>query len=384
MNFDNIIIRKQTNCFKWDANKQFFGTDDVLPLWVADMDFPVADCIQNAIVERTKHNIYGYTFRPHSYYEAFQNWLANRYHWNVERKWLLDNPAIVPAINIAIQTFTEKEDKVLVQTPVYHPFLHAVRNNSRTLVISELQLIDNHYEMDFQDLETQFQDGVKMMLLCSPHNPVGRVWTKKELQKLLSLAKKYDVLIISDEIHADLAFSAFPHTPIQTLASDEQKIITLMSPGKVFNIAGICHSIAIISNLLIREQFALAMKKLHLELGTIFGIIAFETAYSEGEDWWQELISYLEKNYHFLCDTISRELPKIKVIRSEGTYLAWMDFREYGLSHKELVRKLINEAKLGLNDGSIFGENGEGFMRLNFACPCSILEEAMNRLKPAF
>jgi len=384
MNFDTVINRNNTNCFKWDFRENLFGTNEVLPLWVADMDFPVAKCIQDTVLERTKHPLYGYTFRPDSYYQAFTEWMKKHYDWSIERKWLLDNPAIVPAINVAIQTFTKKNDKILIQTPVYPPFIHSIKNNERTLIISELILQNNHYEMDFSDLESHFKSGVKMMLFCSPHNPVGRVWKKDELGKLLNLAAKYDVLLISDDIHADLAFSAFPHIPIQTLAAQNQKIITLMSPGKVFNIAGICHSLAIIPNPNIRNQFALAFKKLHMELGTIFGISAFEAAYREGESWWQELIPYLENNYNYLKNELAIHLPKIKVIDSEGTYLAWLDFREYELEQKELVSKIINEAKLGLNDGISFGTNGAGFMRLNFACSKVLLEEAMKRLKNTF
>jgi cystathionine beta-lyase len=384
MNFNQVINRKQTNCFKWDMNQQIFGQADVLPLWVADMDFSVADCIQEAIVERTKHTIYGYTFYPESYYEAFINWQKRRFNWHIQREWLLGNPALVPAINIAIQTFTEKNDKILIQTPVYHPFIHSVKNNQRTLLISELILRENHYMIDFNDLEKQFRNGVKMMLLCSPHNPVGRVWKQEELEKLLYLAKEYNVLIVSDEIHADLAFSNFMHIPIQTIANHEQQIITLMSPGKVFNIAGICHSMAIIPNSKIRKKFTLALKKLHLETGTIFGITAFEAAYQDGENWWKELILYLEDNYDFLKYELNKKLPKIKLVKSEGTYLAWLDFREYGFSQKELVAKLVHEAKLGLNDGTIFGNNGAGFMRLNFGCPRSTLEDAVTRLKKTF
>ena len=377
-NFDEAINRSHTNCYKWDFLQDKFNSSDLLPLWVADMDFPIAEEIQLALQERLKHPVYGYSFRSDVYYNSFIKWMKNRFHFSINREDIIDNPGVVPALNIAIQTFTKIGDKILIQTPIYPPFIESVNLNKRSLVISELINQDCYYTMNFDDIEAKFRTGVKMMLLCSPHNPVGRVWQSNELKQLLYLANKYHVMIVSDEIHADLVFK--PHTPMLTLPDSEEKVIILTSPGKTFNIAGICGSFAIIKNKKIRNEFENSLQNLHLFLGNIFGMVAMEAAYCYGDKWLSEVLHYLQANYKFLRNFLDQTFPEVQVTILEGTYLSWLDFKQLGFTHNELVNRLINHCKVGLNSGTDFGKIGNGFMRLNFACSRSTLEKALNRI----
>ncbi|MBN1327476.1 MAG: PatB family C-S lyase [Candidatus Cloacimonetes bacterium] len=384
MNFDNKINRLGTDCYKWDGMQEKFGRTDLLPLWVADMDFPAADVIIDALAERVRHGVFGYTFRPETYYQSIINWHNQRHSSVIERSWILDLPGVVPGICLALQAIISSGDRVLIQTPVYDPFFQAVQDNGGELVVSPLKLVNNHYEIDFTDLEIKLANDVKVMLFCSPHNPVGRVWNLQELSRICELCVKNDVLLIADEIHSDLIFEPYRHIPAATISEEiKQRIIVLNAPSKTFNIAGLTTSYAVIPSEEIRRKVNEMIEKNHLILGNIFGNLALQTAYQQGAQWLDQLLIYLQNNYCFLRDYITREIPAVRVIRMEGTYLAWLDFREFGLNDSDLEKLLVDKAKIGLTPGIQYGQNGSGFMRLNFGCPRNILEQTLIRMKHA-
>ena len=282
--FDQIIDRKNTKCYKWDYNKEIFGKEELLSMWVADMDFQAPQEVLEVIQKRVDHGIFGYTGITDSFYDSIINWMKVRFNWEIKKDWIIATPGIVPSINLAIQTYTEKNDKILVQTPVYYPFFTSIKNNKRTLIVSELKLIDDHYEMDFEDLENKLADDVKMMILCSPHNPVSRVWKLEELQRVSELCLKYNVLLISDEIHSDLVFSNYNHIPIPTISKQiAENSITMFAPSKTFNVAGLSLSFIIIPNKKIRAKFQRTLRNLGLHLSNLFGIEALETSYKYGQ-----------------------------------------------------------------------------------------------------
>ena len=382
--FDNTIDRKNTKCYQWDYNQEIFGKEDVISLWVADMDFEVPFSVQKALSERIKHPVLGYTGEPKSYFLSFINWLDKQFNWKIEKDWMITTPGIVPSINFAIQTYTEPKDKILIQEPVYYPFSESIKNNDRILVNSTLQLIGDRYEMDFNDLKKKLADNVKMMILCSPHNPVGRVWKRNELERVGKLCLQNNVLLISDEIHSDLVLNGNKHIPISTLSPEINNItISMFAPSKTFNLAGLSTSTIVIPNKKLRIQYKQYLKKLGLHLGNIFGIEAYEAAYTEGEEWLKQLLKYIESNYKFVVNYLIENIPQIVPVELEGTYLMWLDCRKLGLPQNKLVELFVHKAGLGLNDGSKFGNGGVGFMRLNIACSRSLLEEALDRLKKA-
>lgn len=381
-NFDKYIDRKNTNSTKWDYNSFFFGREDVLPMWVADMDFESPPEVREAMLRSVEHGIYGYFQRSDGYYRSIINWLYKRHRWRIDREWIVSTPGVVTALNIAIITYTSPGDKVLIQTPVYPPFYNVVRNNGRQLVTNSLKEEDGRYTMDFDDLETKMRDDVKMMILCSPHNPVGRVWNREELEKVCNLCYKYGVLLVSDEIHSDIVYDGYEHRPIATICSEMlDNSITCIAPSKTFNIAGLEESTIIIPNENLRRKFQNTIKKIGIGGGNIFGVTALEAAYTYGEQWLDELLAYLQGNLDYLNDSLKRNKSGVKFYMPEGTYLVWLDFRSTGLLGDELSRFIIDEAKLGLNDGRDFGEEGNGFMRMNIACPRAILREGIDRLK---
>ncbi|MBN2460038.1 MAG: PatB family C-S lyase [Candidatus Cloacimonetes bacterium] len=380
--FDNSPGRGGTNCYKWDFLFQKFGDEDLLPLWVADMDLVTARPIVTALCQRAQHGIYGYSFRPDSYYQAIKGWYERRHAWEISTDWIVDSPGVVPAINFALQAYTSPGDRILVQTPVYDPFFEAVVSNNRILLKSSLILENNHYRIDFDDMKQKLSQDVKVLIFCSPHNPVGRVWRKSELLHLLALCVEHQVLVLSDEIHSDIIFPEFRHIPLASLAGSYQKnIITFNAPSKTFNVAGLMNSYVLIPDSDLREGFRNILVQNHLLEGNIFGMIALEAAYTSGEEWLNQLIGYLESNYAFLCDFIETEIPFLRVIEMEGTYLAWLDFRALGFSDTELAEIIVKKARIALTRGSQYGKEGEGFMRLNFACPRYFLETVLLRLK---
>lgn len=382
--FDAIIDRKGTSSVKWDYLDRVFKNTEVIPMWVADMDFTAPQQVIDVIVERAKHGVYGYTEKPSSFYLSAAEWLKRRHGWNIDSKWITVCPGVVPTLNFCILALTEPGDKVLLQSPVYPPFFASIRNNGRILVDNPLKLQDDKYVMDYEDLESKLSDGVKLMLLCSPHNPVGRVWSREELLKVGELCIKYDVAIVSDEIHSDLIFSGCKHTPLASLSEKlGERTITCIAPSKTFNIAGFGTSMAITSNESIKKKLDSYLNKLGIEMTNLFGITALETAYNHGGEWLDQVLAYLEGNLDFLMEYLNSHIPQIKASRPEGTYLVWLDCRGLGMRQKELADFLTNKARVGLNDGTPFGPGEEGFMRMNIACPRSALEEGLNRIKRA-
>jgi len=382
--FDAIVNRENTGCRKWDGRKTVFGTDDVLPMWIADMDFQSPPAVIEALKKCAAHGVYGYPLHSETYYSAIMNWMEQRYGCPIEREWILDTPGVVPAINLAIQAFTRPCDKIIIQPPVYPPFYSTIVKNRRQVVENPLVVENGRYVMDFRDLEKKMQLGIKMLILASPHNPVGRIWTKDELQTLANLCLRHNVLILSDEIHGDFIFKGHRYIPMRSLSPEiARSTITCIAPSKSFNIAGLKTAVTIISNRKLRELFHDALEAIHIADGNIFGIAALEAAYRYGGEWLDDLQNYLEENSNFLTQFIKNNIPGIRMIKPEGTYLAWLDCQELGLTQPELRDFFVQKAKVGLNDGLAFGRQGEGFMRLNFGCPRETLRDGLERIEKA-
>lgn len=375
--FDEVIDRKGTCSEKWDGLKKHFGTDDVLPMWVADMDFKSPPEVIKLIVERSKHGIFGYPVRTESYYEAIINWVRERYGWEIKGDWIVDVPSVMPGIAAAILAFTSQGDSVMIQPPVYPPFFEVIESLDRQVLPNRLQLGEK-WHMDFSELESQLPSA-KAFLLCNPHNPVGRVWTAEDLLSLSRACLKAGVPILSDDIHCDFVYPGHKYTPLASL--DEESLmntVTFMSASKTFNIAGFKNAYAIVPNAEMREKLSKILKGLHFGSGDLFGILGLEVAYRYGKDWLDELILYLEENRDIAVSALQK--AGVDVISPEGTYLLWLDLRKLGLSQDELMKFLIEKAKLGLNDGLNFGPDGAGFVRMNIGCPRKILREGINRL----
>ena len=383
-NFNKGIDRSNTGAIKYEARETVFGTPDVMPMWVADMEFRSPDCIIKAMEQRLHHGIFGYTFRMDGFFSSIIYWLKKRHDWAVKKDWILFSPGVVPSINIAVQAFTAPGDKIIVQPPVYYPFFSAVKDNGREICYNPLQLVNGEYRMDIEGLEKQIDKKVKMILLCAPQNPGGRVWTKDELQKLCAVCLKHDILIVSDEIHADLVFKGHQHTVTASLSNDiANNTITLMSPSKTFNLAGLSTAYAVIKNDTLRRQFNAVLSRLHVHHGNVFGNTALEAAYNEGENWLDELLVYLEQNISLVERFLEEHIPQIKMMRHEATYLLWLNCKDLDTGTMTLKDFFIHKAKLGLSEGSIFGQEGKGFMRMNIGCPREMVQTALNRLKKA-
>ncbi|WP_042353858.1 MalY/PatB family protein [Bacillus rubiinfantis] len=382
--FDEQIDRYNTASVKWEATKDVFGEADLWPMWVADMDFRPPEAVMEAIKKRAEHGVYGYTYIPASTKQAIEQWALKRHGWKIESSSMLFCSGVVQAISTAIQTFTEEGDRVLVQSPVYTPFFDMIENNKRIVVNAQLILKGNQYRIDFAAFEDALKQGCKLFLLCSPHNPGGRVWTKAELAKIGELCLKYNCLILSDEIHSDLVYKAYKHTPIASLSNElAENVITCIAPSKTFNIAGLQASVTIIKNKEKRERFEQTIRRQGFFSLNTFGIIAMEAAYREGEAWLEDLLDYIQSNKEIAVNFLQDNLPKITCVDSEGTYLLWLDCRGLGLSDEELRRLLIQKGQLALEPGAKYGPGGEGFVRMNIACPKDHLIEGLNRLKTA-
>ncbi|HSQ90271.1 MalY/PatB family protein [Romboutsia sp.] len=383
-NFDAVIDRSNNFAAKWSEMEQKYGTNDLLPMWVADMDFKTAPCVIDALRERVEQGIYGYTTRPASYNESIVNWVDRRYGWQIKSDWLVFSPGVIPTISILIQEMTEENDKIMIQEPVYSPFNSVVKQNKRELVISPLvKLEDGNYVMDYEDIEAKIKD-VKMFILCNPHNPVGRVWSKEELQKLGDICLKHNVKVISDEIHSDIIFKGHKHTPFASISEEfAQNSITCMAPTKTFNIAGLQMSQVILPNEKDYKILDDAFIRLDIRRNNAFSLVATEAAYNHGEDWLDEYLEYVEENMDFAVKYIKENMPSLKVRKPEGTYLLWVDFSETGLSDEEVAKALVEKGKVALNNGSSFGTGGKGYQRINLACPRSMVEEGLSRIKKA-
>ena len=383
-NFDQVIDRRGTSAIKVEGVKEIWGRDDLLPLWIADMDFATAPFVTEAIRRRLDNPVLGYTAKPDSYYQAIMNWNKNRYGLEVEKEMIHFVPGIVPGLGMALNTFTEPGDKVMIQPPVYGPFHWLNERNDRTLVTNPLKLVDGTYRMDMEAFREQVK-GCKVFILCNPHNPGGIVWTEEELQQVADICYEEGVLVFSDEIHADLTLPPHKHRPF-ALVSEKARMnsVTFMSPSKAFNMPGLTASHALVFNSKLRRKFHAFLESCEFDLGHVFAFLAVEAAYSNGTEWLDQCLAYIQGNIDYVDDFTREHTPKIKVIRPQASFLVWLDCREMGLSQEALVDFFVDKAHLALNDGTAFGQEGTGFMRLNVATSRTVLEQAMKQLAEAY
>lgn len=382
-NFDEIIDRQGTDALKLDAVKTRWGRDDLLPLWVADMDFKTPEFITNAIKERCDRGILGYTCKSNEYFDSIIQWLNNRYDWKINKEHINFTSGIVPGIAFVINCFTSIGDKVLVQAPVYHPFFLVTQHNKREVIYNPL-ILDNQFKMDIEHFKKAIK-GCKLFILCNPHNPGGRVWTKEELTIIAEICEENNTLVLSDEIHADLTFPQYTHTPFAKVSQKaKMNSIVFMSPSKAFNMAGLASSYCIIENKEIRDRFREFLNASELSEGHAFAFISVIAAYQNGSEWLNEMLTYVQENINFMDSYLKKNTPRIKIIRPQASYLVYMDCRELGLKQIDLVNFFVDKAHLALNDGAMFGKEGTGFMRLNAGCPKEVLIKALKQIKLAY
>ena len=383
LDFDKVIKRQGTGCLKYDFAKQWGMPEDILPLWVADMDFETSSYVVDALAQRLQHGVFGYTESGDSYFEAVSGWMRRHHDWEVRKEWLVKTPGVVFALAMAVRAYTDLGDAVLIQQPVYYPFSEVVRDNGRRLVSNTLYLgDDNRYHIDFEDFERKLtEEKIKLFILCNPHNPVGRVWTREELCRLGDLCVKHHVIVVSDEIHADFAFQG-KHQVFANLKKEYASIsVICTAPSKTFNLAGLVMSNIFIMDDELRRKFRAQMNGAGVSQLGVMGLVACEAAYGQGEEWYQAMMRYVKDNIDFIGQYVKENLPDVRMVEHEGTYLVWLDFRKTGLDEKALEHKIVHEAKLWLDGGAMFGEGGSGFQRVNAACPRKTLTEAMERIK---
>ena len=382
-NFDEQHLREHTNSVKYDGRLSYFGTADVIPLWVADMDFASPPAVTEALLTRAQHPVYGYSLYPDSLFEALTTWMKTRHHWSIERDWIVMSSGVVPSLYAAVLAFAAEGEGVLVQSPVYFPFFSAVTTNGRRLIENPLVLKDGRYTIDFEHLEQCAANGAKLLLFCSPHNPVGRVWTEDEQREVLRIARKYQLVVLSDEIHADLVYAQHTHIPLSTLAQADDRIITAIAPSKTFNIPGLGLSSLIIPNLAERNALQKVFNSLHLSASNPFSIAAFEAAYRFGGEWKDGLMAYLKVTHDMAIHYIQEHCHGITPINAEGTYLLWLDCRGLGMNDAELTDFFLHKAKVGMSAGTVFGKEGSGFMRMNLGAPQTTIIRALEQIKQA-
>ena len=393
MDFDEGLDRTGTDCAKWDFVDEYFDREDVLPMWVADSDWKTSDAIIQALKDRVEHGAFGYGKPGKEHDQAIVDWVDRRYDWEIDPDWIVYTNGITPSLSVSVRTFSDLGDGVVLQPPVYYPFFSVVENAGSRIVKNELKYDneENKYSIDFEDLEEKFEtcdskiergNRSSMMILCNPHNPVGRVWNENELKKIGELALDNNVMVISDEIFSDYVYEG-KHTPFSSLSEEiAQNSITMFAPTKTFNIAGLNIGIAVIPNSHLRRRFENSRERL-VKKGNIFGLVALKAAYNESEKWLEKQIDYLKENKDYAVNFVEKEIPDVEVVDPEGTFLLWMDFNKLGLGSEELEKLILDEAKVALNNGAWFRGNGEGFMRLNFACPRSTLKKGLERIKRA-
>lgn len=383
LDFDTVIDRRNTNCLKYDFAKKRGMPEDVLPMWVADMDFKTSSYVEDAITEWAKHGIFGYSEVQTHYFETVRDWMKEHHDWEPQEKWLIKTPGIVFALAMAVKAYTEPGDAVLIQQPVYYPFSEVIRDNGRKVVSNDLYLgEDNRYHIDFEDFEKKIkEEKVRLFLLCSPHNPVGRVWTREELIRLGDICVSHGVTVVSDEIHHDFIFQGKHHVFASIKKEYEEISITCTSPSKTFNLAGMMMSNIFIANQSLRRKFRKELDRAGISQLGIMGLVACEAAYSQGGEWYRAMMDYVADNIKFLKEYVKEHLSAVTVVEQEATYLVWLDFRGLGLDADELDRRIIHQAKLWLDSGKIFGPSGKGFQRINVACPRSVLEDALKKLE---
>jgi cystathionine beta-lyase len=382
--FDRVIDRTGTESMKWVYPRKVLGVADAIPMWVADMDFEAPPAVVEALRRRAEHGVFGYPLVPPSLYEAAIGWLERRHGWTVEKKAMAMTPGIVPALNYCVRAFTRPGDPIIIQTPVYHPFYYAIENNGRRVVRNPLRFDGRRYVMDLDDLRTRIDAPGRMLILCSPHNPVGRVWDRDELEALGRIAVERDLVIIADEIHHDLVYQGHRHHVLAALAPElAQQTVTCIAPSKTFNTAGLATAAVVAANPDLHKKFEEEAERSGFDLGNALGIVAFEAAYAHGDDWLDALLPYLEGNVDLMEAFLAVRLPKIKLIRPEGTYLALLDCRALGLAPDALNDFFLKRAGVYFSDGAMFGKELEGFVRVNFGCPRSVLREALERIERA-
>lgn len=378
--FDELINRKNTRSYKWDQVGPLFGSADILPLWVADMDFPSPPAVQEALKKRVDIGAYGYAIRTDEYADAIMSWFGRRHGWSLQREWISDSPSVVTTLSLAVEQFTAPGDKVVIQTPVYYPFYDVVRDNGRELALNPLLVRNGHFEMDLAHLESLFKDGAKMILLCNPHNPGGRVWSREELTALGDLCLRYGVIVVSDEIHCDLVYPEYEYTPFASLSPELADVtITCLAATKTFNLPGLHTSFMVISNREMKARIDKRIKTLSIHMSHHFAQEAVIAAYNESEDWLDELLVYVKGNLDYALDYLAQQLPQVKPMKPEGTYLLWVDCRALGLDKQGLKKLMYEKAKVAFNEGSTFGTEGEGWLRINLACPRFVLEQALKQ-----
>ncbi len=383
--FDREVSRTGTDCYKWDLFHARDGAPRLLPMWVADMDFPCPAPVSEALVARAANGIFGYTMKSAAYLDSVVGWMQQRHHWEIKPEWICVTPGVVPALNMLVRTFVAPGEHVLIQPPVYGPFFSAAQSNQAASIPNPLRYANGRYQMDFDDLQEKLRDPqLKMAILCNPHNPVGRVWTRDELTRFGELCLEHGVMVVSDEIHGDLVYRGEQFTPFASLGEAfTQHNIICTAPSKTFNLAGLETSNIIIADADLRTRFEKTLRSDGLGGINSFGLVATETAYRRGEEWLEQLIDYLGDNLRYLEDTFRNEIPQIKVIHPEGTYMIWLDCRALGLDRSALTHLMRDTAGVVLNDGYAFGPQGEGFQRINIACPRSILVEGLERIRSA-
>lgn len=381
--FDREIARAGTDSVKWDGRAAYFGTADVMPLWVADMDFAAPDCVVEALAARAAHPVYGYTQFPDRLFDALIGWMQKHQGWHVKREWIVMAPGVVPSLHAALHALTQPGEGVIVQPPVYFPFLSSVTATGRKLVLNPLRIEDGRYRIDIPHLERCAAEGARMLMLCSPHNPVGRVWERRELNDVLAVARCFSMQVLSDEIHADLCFPGVMHTPLATLAGTADHVITTVAPSKTFNIPGLGLSAIIAPNPAHRAALEKAFAQLHVNPANPFSIAAFIAAYEQGAGWRDALMAYLADTRDTVRGYLEKYVPAVRLIEPEGTYLLWLDCRALGMRDAELKRFFVEEAGLGLNPGTVFGEGGSGFMRMNIGTPRQRVMVALQQLRAA-
>ena len=383
-NFDEPAGREGTDCIKYDRREETFGVKDVIPMWVADMDFNTPDFIVESLQKRLEHPIYGYSFRSTEYFQSMIRWIKSRHNWSVEKEWISFCPGIVPALNFCTLAFTQTGDNIIVQPPVYFPFFSAAESHGRNLIYNRLTESEGTWSMDFDSLARGIDSKTKMIIISNPHNPVGRVWTPEELTRLADICLKQNIVIISDEIHCDLILPGFTHTPVASLSEEiAENTVTLIAPSKTFNIAGLSTSSVIIQNPVLRKSFNRIVENLHIGNGNIFGNMASIAAYSHGHEWLDSLLDYIDNNVEFVKNYCSKMIPEIIPVQPEATYMIWLDCRKLGMSGKDLQNFFVTKAGVGMNEGSTFGPGGEGFMRMNLGATHQTVMRAMEQIEKA-
>ncbi len=383
-NFDEPVTRDGTNCIKYDLCENAFGSKNVIPMWVADMDFNTPEFVISALNNRMTHEIFGYSYRPPEYFTSITGWLKSRHNWQIEKEWICFTPGIVPALNFCTLAFTEPGDNIIVQPPVYFPFFSAVESHGRTLRYNKLIETGESWEMNFESLIELIDKKTKLIFLSNPQNPIGRAWSFDELSTLAEICIKNSILIISDEIHCDLVLPGYKHTPFATISETvAENTITCIAPSKTFNLAGLSTSSVIISNPRHRKSFNRIVDNLHVGNGNIFGTIASIAAYSHGHEWLNALLNYIDKNIDYVADYCENMIPEIIPVKPEATYMIWLDCRKFGMTGKELQNFFVKRAGIGMNEGSTFGPGGEGFMRMNVATTHQTLIRAMEKIEKA-